>query len=147
MAPRTETGLLAMTQNAWGGAPLWRRREERLARILDEHRPAVLGLQEIHAAAPTGEDSQAHGLAVRAGGYRAFFWPGEIAESGACEGVALLCRDDVEVLGQAVTRLSLDRDDPLDRVTQRVLARTTICFAGAVVDVLVAHLSISKRAR
>jgi endonuclease/exonuclease/phosphatase family metal-dependent hydrolase len=147
MDQRARSELLVMTQNAWGGAPLWHRREARLARILHDLRPAVLGLQEIHAAAPTGDDSQAHGLARRAGGYRASFWPGEIAEGGACEGVALLCRDDVEVLGQAVIRLSLDRDDPLDRVTQRVLARTSIRFAGEVVDVLVAHLSISKRAR
>jgi endonuclease/exonuclease/phosphatase family metal-dependent hydrolase len=147
MEPRAETQLLVMTQNAWGGAPLWRSREERLARILGDLRPAVVAMQEIHAPLPTGDDSQAHGLARRAGGYRASFWPGEVAGSGASEGVALLVRDDVEVLDQAVTKLSLDRDDPLDRVGQRVLARTSIRFAGAVVDVLVSHLSISKRAR
>jgi endonuclease/exonuclease/phosphatase family metal-dependent hydrolase len=147
MASSPYGDLLVMTQNAWGGAPLWRRREERLARLLEEHRPAVLGLQEIHAAAPAGEDSQAHTLARRAGGYRATFWPSEIAPSGACEGVALLCRDDVEVVEQAVAPLSQDRSDPLDRVCARVVARTTVRWGDATVDVLVTHLAISKTAR
>ncbi len=139
--------FLVMTQNAWGGAPMWHRREERLARILAERSPAVLGMQEIRAASTSGLDSQAHALARRAGGYTPFFWPGQVAADGTCEGVALLCRDDLEVIEHATERLSLDPDDVLDRVTQRVVSRTSLRFRGAVIDVLVAHLPISKRAR
>ncbi len=139
--------FLAMTQNAWGGAPLWRRREERLARLLAERAPAVLGMQEIRAASPSGLEGQAHSLARRAGGYQPFFWPSHVGADGACEGVALLCRDDLEVIDHATERLSLDPDDALDRVTQRLVARTQVRFRGAVIDVFVTHLPISKRAR
>jgi endonuclease/exonuclease/phosphatase family metal-dependent hydrolase len=144
--PPTGSDLVVMTQNAWGGGPLWRDRERRLARILEHRRPTVLGLQEIRAASTSGDESQAHDLARRAG-YRALFWPGQVAPDGRCEGNALLYREDVEVIDRASQWLSLDQDDPLDRVTRRVVARTTIRVAGSVVDVIVAHLPISKRAR
>lgn len=147
MIAPSASDFLVMTQNAWGGAPLWRRREERLARILTERSPAVLGMQEIRAASASGNESQAHSLARRASGYTPFFWPGHVAADGACEGVALLCRDDLVVLEHATERLSLDPDDVLDRVTQRVVSRTSLRFRGVVIDVLVAHLPISKRAR
>ncbi len=146
LAP-SDADFLVMTQNAWGGAPLWRRREERLARILAERSPAVLGMQEIRAASASGLESQAHSLARRASGYTPFFWPSHLGNDGACEGVALLCRDDLELLDHATERLSLDPDDALDRVTQRIVARTSLRFRGVVIDVFVTHLPISKRAR
>jgi len=138
--------LLVMTQNAWGGAPRWSARERRLADLLARRRPAVVGLQEIHAASTTSDDTQAHQLARRAG-YRAFFWPGQVAPDGHCEGNALLLRDDVVVLDTTSRWLSLDEDDPLDRVARRVVARASLRVRGTLVDVLVAHLPISKRAR
>jgi endonuclease/exonuclease/phosphatase family metal-dependent hydrolase len=145
MAPPSE--LVVMTQNAWGGAPLWRERERRLARILTDRRPAVMGLNEIHASSASGDDSQAHALAQRAGGYSAHFWAGQVGPDGHAEGNALLCRDDVEVVGRASQWLSLDPDDPLDRVARRVVTRTTIRLGGTLADVLVTHLPISKAAR
>lgn len=141
------TELLVMTQNAWGGAPLWRERERRLADLLVDRRPALLGLQEIHASRAGGDDSQAHQLARRTGGYRALFWPGQIAADGRCEGNALLCRDDIAVQGSSSTWLSLDEEDPLDWVARRVIARTTVRIAGTVADVFVTHLPISRKAR
>lgn len=147
MSPAREIELVVMTQNAWGGAPVWRDRERRLAQILERRRPTVLGLQEIRAASASEGESQAHDLARRAGGYRALFWPGQVEPDGRCEGNALLCRDDVEVIEQASQWLSLDRDDPLDRVTRRVIARTTLGLAGQRVDVFLAHMPISKGAR
>jgi endonuclease/exonuclease/phosphatase family metal-dependent hydrolase len=138
--------VVVATQNAWGGAPRWRDRERRLARHLEAERPAVLGLQEIHAPSTSGEESQAHDLARRTG-YRAFFWPGQVAKDGRCEGNALLCRADLEVLGCTSAWLSLDAKDPLDRVTRRVVAQTTVRVAAITFDVFVTHLPISKRAR
>jgi endonuclease/exonuclease/phosphatase family metal-dependent hydrolase len=138
--------VVIATQNAWGGAPRWRNRERRLARYLEAERPAVLGLQEIHAPSTSGEGSQAHALA-RQTGYRAFFWPGQVATDGRCEGNALLCRGDIAVLGSKSTWLSLDAKDPLDRVTRRVIAQTTVRASGVILDVFVTHLPISKRAR
>jgi endonuclease/exonuclease/phosphatase family metal-dependent hydrolase len=144
---RLASDLVVMTQNAWGGAPLWSERERRLAGILGERRPAVVGLNEIHAASPSGDESQAHALARRAGGYRAFFWAGQVGADGHAEGNAVLCRDDVEVIDRASSPLSLDDGDPLDRVARRVVTRTTLCLAGTIVDVIVTHLPISKGAR
>jgi endonuclease/exonuclease/phosphatase family metal-dependent hydrolase len=139
--------VVVATQNAWGGAPRWRDRERRLARYLEAERPAVLGLQEIHAPSTSGEESQAHDLARQTGGYRAFFWPGQVAKDGRCEGNALLCRGDIAVLGSRSVWLSLDANDALDRVARRVIAQTTVRVAGVTFDVFVTHLPVSKRAR
>lgn len=142
-----ERDLVIMTQNLWGGAALWERRRAMLVRLIGDVRPCVLGLQEVHAQGASGDLGQAGELARLVGGYRAWFAPGRVAASGACEGVALLCREDIEVLGHSVEALTLDRDDPFERDSQRVVLRAAIRRAGAVVDVLVTHLSLSRRAR
>ncbi|MGK4009306.1 endonuclease/exonuclease/phosphatase family protein [Sorangium sp. So ce1036] len=139
--------LAVLTQNIWGGAALWERRRAMLARLMDELRPAIIGLQEVHAEAASGDLGQAGELAGLLGGYRAWFAPGRVWASGACEGVALLCRDDIEVLGHSVEALTLDRDDPFEGDSQRVVLRAAIRRAGQVIDVLVTHLSLSRRAR
>ncbi|WP_437278902.1 endonuclease/exonuclease/phosphatase family protein [Sorangium sp. So ce375] len=139
--------LVVLTQNIWGGVALWERRRTMLARLIGDLRPGLIGLQEVHAPMPSGDLGQAGELSRLAGGYRAWFAPGRVAASGECEGVALLCREDIEVLDHSVEALTLDRDDPFERDSQRVVLRAAIRHAGAVVDVLVTHLSLSKRAR
>jgi endonuclease/exonuclease/phosphatase family metal-dependent hydrolase len=104
-------------------------------------------MQEVHAARGAERASQANALAERAGGYRAFYWPGHEDRAGATEGNALLVREDVEVVSTAVRALSLDEHDPLDRVTRRIVARAALRHEGGVVDVIVTHLPISRRAR
>jgi endonuclease/exonuclease/phosphatase family metal-dependent hydrolase len=138
--------LVVLTQNAWGGAPLWTRRRERLARAIAELEPHVVGLQEIHAPALTGDESQAHELAEILGGYDVLFAPGRVASGGACEGVALLVRKGLEVLDSSTWKLTVDRADPLDGPHQRVVLRAAIRHGG-VVEVLVTHLSLSRKAR
>jgi endonuclease/exonuclease/phosphatase family metal-dependent hydrolase len=139
--------LVVLTQNAWGGAPLWTRRRERLARAIADLQPDVAGLQEIHAPTPSGEGSQAHELAEIAGGYDAWFVPGRVTENGACEGVALLIRRGLEVVERSSLNLSLDAGDALEGRHQRVVLRASVRRGGAIVDVLATHLSLSKRAR
>ena len=138
---------MVLTQNAWGGAPLWARRRERLARAIAELGPDVACLQEIHASTPSGEGSQAHELAALAGGYDTWFVPGRVTENGACEGVAMLLRRGLEVVERSELRLSLDIKDPLEGRHQRVVLRAAVRKEGVVVDVLATHLSLSKRAR
>lgn len=135
--------IVVLTQNAWGGAALWERRRAMLARLIGDLRPDVVGLQEVHAPAP-GEPGQAAELA---GGYRVWFAPGKVTASGACEGVALLCSEDVEVLDHSVEALTLDRDDRFEGDSQRVVLRAAVRRGGAVIDVLVTHLSLSRPAR
>ncbi|WP_437676280.1 endonuclease/exonuclease/phosphatase family protein [Sorangium sp. So ce131] len=139
--------IVFLTQNIWGGVALWERRRTMLARLISEMRPGVIGLQEVHAQAARGDLGQAGELARLAGGYRAWFAPGRVAAGGECEGVALLCREDIEVIDHSLEALTLDRDDPFERDSQRVVLRAAIRQAGAVVDVLVTHLSLSRRAR
>ncbi|WP_437484959.1 endonuclease/exonuclease/phosphatase family protein [Sorangium sp. So ce1014] len=139
--------LVILTQNIWGGAALWERRRTMLARLISDLRPGLIGLQEVHAPGASGELGQAGELARLAGGYRAWFAPGRVAAGGECEGVALLCREDIEVLDHSLEALTLDREDPFERDSQRVVLRAAIRHAGAVIDVLVTHLSLSKRAR
>jgi len=82
------------------------------------------------------------------GHYKSWFAPGRIWPEGRCEGVALLIRDDIEVLAHSVEALTLDRDDPFERESQRIVLRAAIRPRGAeVVDVLVTHLSLSRQAR
>jgi endonuclease/exonuclease/phosphatase family metal-dependent hydrolase len=107
----------------------------------------VVGLQEVHAPALGDSTGQAGELAALAGGYKAWFAPGRIAASGACEGVALLCREDIEVLDHSVEALTLDRDDPFEGASQRVVLRAAIRRGAAIIDVLVTHLSLSRAAR
>ncbi len=139
--------LVILTQNIWGGAALWERRRTMLARLISDLRPGIIGLQEVHAPGASGDLGQAGELARLAGGYRAWFAPGRVAAGGECEGVALLCREDIEVLDHSLEALTLDREDPFERDSQRVVLRAAIRHAGAVIDVLVTHLSLSKRAR
>jgi endonuclease/exonuclease/phosphatase family metal-dependent hydrolase len=139
--------LVVLTQNAWGGAALWGHRRALLARLIRDLQPGIVGLQEVHAPAAAGGAGQAGELAALAGGYRAWFAPGRVAASGACEGVALLCREDVEVIDHSVEALTLDRDDPLEGHSQRVVLRAAIRRGPAVLDVLVTHLSLSRSAR
>lgn len=134
-----------MTQNAFGRGPRWPARRAALARRIAAVRPDVVGLQEVHAADPAGAASQAHELAALVGGYHVDFAPGRVDPSGACEGVALLCR--VGIRERAVASLTLDRGDLLDRAGQRVVLCATLDLPGGVVDVLVTHLSLSHRAR
>ena len=138
---------VVLSQNAWGGAALWGERRVLLARLISELRPSVVGLQEVHAAAAAGDAGQAGELAALAGGYRAWFAPGRIAASGACEGVALLCREDVEVLDHSVEALTLDRNDPFEGDSQRVVLRAAVRRGAAIIDLLVTHLSLSRSAR
>jgi len=141
-----DAGFVVLTQNAWGGAPLWKRRAARLARAIADLAPDVVGLQEIHAPEPRDAQSQAHELAAAIGGYRALFAPGRVTASGHAEGVALLVREDVRVVEREVLALSVDPDDALDAPHQRVVLRATV-ERGLTVDVLCTHLSLSKPAR
>jgi endonuclease/exonuclease/phosphatase family metal-dependent hydrolase len=136
-----------LTQNAWGAAPFWKSRSERLARSIVEHAPEVVGLQEIHAETPSGEGSQAHELAALAGGYDAWFAPGRVTPSGHAEGVALLVKRGSPVVDHSVLKLSVDPDDLLDRHNQRVVLHATLRHEGALVDVLATHLSLSRSSR
>ena len=138
--------LLVLTQNAWGQAPGWERRKARLVRKIAELRPHVVGLQEVHApSAATGERSQAHEIAEMVGGYDTYFAPGRVRGSGACEGVAVLCRCDVRE--HSVESLTLDRSDRWDGESQRIVLCVTIELPVGTVDVFVTHLSLSERAR
>lgn len=138
--------LTVLTQNAWGGAPLWSRRRERLARAIADLEPDVVGLQEIHAPVTTGEESQAHEIAQILGGYTVIFAPGRITPRGACEGVALLVREGIEIADHSRWKLTVDREDALDAPHQRVVLRAAI-HRSVPVEVLVTHLSLSKRSR
>ena len=143
-----ESSLVVLTQNAWGGAPLWAQRRERLARAIADLGPDVVGLQEIHAPTPSGDGSQAHELAELAGGYDAWFAPGRVTASGHAEGVALLVkRSSLVALDRSVLALSLDAADPLEGPHQRVVLRAAVRRGDTVVDVLCTHLSLSRRAR
>lgn len=142
-----EAELVVLTQNAWGLAPLWPMRRVFLARRIAELRPAVVGLQEVLGGDVRGPLNQAEEIARHAGGYRVWYAPGRIAASGSAEGVALLCRDDVEVLEHSVESLTLDRADRWDGRNQRIVLRAAIRHGGVVIDVLVTHLSLSRRAR
>lgn len=139
-------GLVVLTQNAWGGAPLWTRRRDRLARAIAELEPDVVGLQEIHAPTTRGDESQAHEIAGLLGGYEVIFAPGRVTPGGACEGVALLVRRDLVIEDQSSWKLSVDTTDPLDAPHQRVVLRAAL-RRGVLVEVLVTHLSLSKKAR
>lgn len=145
----TPNELVVLTQNAWGGAPLWTRRRERLARAISDVEPDVVALQEIHAPSTLGTEGQAHEIAELLGGYQVAFAPGRIAASGACEGVALLVRNGIEIEDQSSLRLSTDAGDTLDAPHPRVVLCATLATrrAGARIDVMVTHLSLSKRAR
>src|SRR4051794_36697907 len=75
---RNERAMIILTQNIWGGAPLWWLRRRSLARRIAHLRPDVVGLQEVHAPDPGGGASQAHELGGLAGGYHAIFAPGRV---------------------------------------------------------------------
>lgn len=139
--------IVVLTQNAWGGAPLWRRRRERLAGAIADREPDVVGLQEIHAPSTLGDESQAHELADLIGGYDAIYAPGRVTAGGTSEGVALLVRHGRAIVDHMAWKLSLDPRDPLDAPHQRVVLRATLQQRGAVIDVLVTHLSLSRAAR
>jgi endonuclease/exonuclease/phosphatase family metal-dependent hydrolase len=143
------SALVVLTQNAWGGAPLWAQRREILARAIAALAPDVVGLQEIHAPSrERGETgSQAHELADLAGGYSAWFAPGRVTAGGHCEGVALLVKRGVGVKARGGFSLSLDASDPLEGPHQRVVLSASVERAAGVVDVHCTHLSLSKHAR
>jgi len=146
MVASSSRGLVVLTQNAWGGAPLWTRRRERLARAIAELEADVVGLQEIHAPTTRGDESQAHEIAEILGGYEVLFEPGRITASGACEGVALLVRRGLEVTDRSAWALTVDPRDALDAPHQRVVLRAAL-RGEVLVEVLVTHLSLSKKAR
>jgi endonuclease/exonuclease/phosphatase family metal-dependent hydrolase len=137
-----------LTQNAWGGAPLWARRRAALAATIAEIRPDVVGLQEIHAD-DARSASQADELAELAG-YDATFAPARVTAAGHCEGVAILVKRSALVVSHDVLSLSRDDSDPLDGPHPRVVLRATVRFpeeGDAVLDAMVTHLSLSRRAR
>jgi endonuclease/exonuclease/phosphatase family metal-dependent hydrolase len=145
----TVHALEVLTQNAWGGAPLWKRRREHLARAIGELGPDVVGLQEIHASAPADAASQAHELAELAG-YDATFAPARVTASGHCEGVALLVRRGAVIGDRTVLELSRDAEDALDGPHPRVALKARLRFpdrADAELTAIVTHLSLSKSAR
>ena len=135
--------LTVLTQNAWGGAAGWEPRLELMARVIGECRPHLIGLQEVHAAGPDGQGSQAHQLAERLGGYDTYWAPGKTHFGGRCEGVALLCERSVRE--HLVERLTLDPTDPFDGDRQRVVLCVRV--EEPAVDVFVTHLSLSASAR
>lgn len=140
-----QTEVVVVTQNVWGHAGAWPARRALLARRLGALRPHAIGLQEVHAPAVFGAPSQAHELADEIGGYETVFAPGRVEAGGACEGVALLCR--LDVTEHAVEALTLDRDDPWEGDSQRIVLAATLDTSIGPVDVLVTHLSLSERAR
>jgi len=137
--------ILVLTQNLWGGAPLWAIRRRALARRIALLRPDIVGLQEVHAPDPGGAGSQAQELCGLVGGYHATFAPGRVTPSGRCEGVAILSRH--AIADRAVVALSRDGGDLLDRCGPRVVLRATVDLPDGPVDAVVTHLSISRRAR
>ena len=137
--------MIALTQNLWGGAPLWTVRRKSLARRIAEIRPDFVGLQEVHALDPEGFGNQAQELGDLVGGYEAIFAPGRVTRSGPCEGLAILSRH-VIIASKALT-LSQDRGDRLDRLGPRIVVRALIDLPGGPVDIFVTHLALSARAR
>ena len=144
--PGTGDELVVMTQNCWGGAASWERRREMLARVIDELRPDIVGLQEVHAPEGAPDESQAHEIAALLGGrYEVHFAPARAHHRGTCEGVALLCARAVHE--RAVEALSLDPTDHLEAENHRVVLCSRIEHDGERVDVFVTHLSLSAQAR
>lgn len=137
--------LVVLTQNIFGGGPAWEKRKPLLARSIKRLAPDLIGLQEVHAASVRGAKSQAHELAELVGGYHVDFAPGRVAENGACEGVAILCRN--EIRERSVEALTLDRSDFLDRAGQRVVLCAMLDLPCGPVDFFVTHLSLSSRSR
>ena len=137
--------LTVLTQNIWGGAPLWPLRRRALAGRIAGLRPDLVGLQEVHAPDPAGAASQAHQLADRVGGYRVVFAPGRVTPSGRCEGVAILSGHPI--LESETHLLTHDRDDRLERFGRRVVLRALVETPGGPLDLFVTHLSVSRRAR
>jgi endonuclease/exonuclease/phosphatase family metal-dependent hydrolase len=137
--------LIVLTQNIWGGAPLWKLRRRTLAGRIAGLRPDIIGLQEVHARDPSGVTSQAHQLGDLAGGYRTVFAPGRVTPSGRCEGVAILSRFPIRE--HSVAALTLDGSDALDRLGPRVVLHALLDSTEGPVDAFVTHLSVSRRAR
>ena len=142
-----EGSLVVVTQNAWGGAPLWSKRRAHLARSIAAQRADIVGLQEVHSDAPTGEASQADELARELDGYDTLFAPGRVTASGHAEGVALLIKRPHVVVERSVLALSLDAKDPLEGPHQRVVLRAAVRVGETIVDALVTHASLSKAGR
>src|SRR5262245_28894110 len=105
--------MIVLTQNIWGGAPLWNLRCRSLGRRISRLRPDFVGLQEVHALDPYGGMSQAHQLGDRIGATCVIFAPGRITSSGRCEGVAIVSRHPIRE--HSVESLSMGRGDLLDR--------------------------------
>jgi endonuclease/exonuclease/phosphatase family metal-dependent hydrolase len=139
--------LVVLTQNAWGGAPLWRQRSARLAQAMAARSPDIVGLQEVHAETPSGEGSQAHELAGQMDGYDALFAPGRVTPSRHAEGVALLVKRRHTIVDRSALALSRDPNDPLDGGHQRIVLRASVRVGDVVLDAFVTHASLSRRAR
>lgn len=134
-----------LTQNIWGGAPLWNLRCRWLARRIALLGADIIGLQEVHAPNPDGGMSRAHQLGDLLGGHQVVFAPGRITPSGRCEGGAILSRHPIR--NHSVASLTLDRSDGLDRFGPRVVLHALLDIPEVPVDVFVTHLSVSRRAR
>jgi endonuclease/exonuclease/phosphatase family metal-dependent hydrolase len=133
--------LTVLTQNIWGGFPRWRERCELLADRLAKLAPEVACMQEVHG---TADDSQAHEIAERVGGYTVHFAPARTYEDRA-EGLALLVRHDANVHDPLA--LTLDPSDRFEGRNQRMVLAATIDHPEGPVDVFVTHLSLSRHAR
>ena len=146
MKAAPSNAIVVLTQNAWGGAPVWSQRRERLAHAIADLDPDVVGLQEIHAPDASGDGSQAHELSEILGGYQVIFAPARVVAGGACEGVALLVRRGIEIVDRSVWKLSVDARDPVDAGHPRVVLRATL-RRGMLFEALCTHLSLSRKAR
>jgi endonuclease/exonuclease/phosphatase family metal-dependent hydrolase len=135
--------LVVLTQNLLGFGPLWSRRKRRLAALVREIDPDVVGLQEVLAGGQAA--SQAHELAALLPDYQVDFAPARVLADGRVEGVAVLFKHSI--VERHVATLTLDLTDRWDRACQRVALSCLLEVQGVRVQVVVAHLSLSPRAR
>jgi endonuclease/exonuclease/phosphatase family metal-dependent hydrolase len=137
--------LVVLTQNVLGMGPFWERRKRRLAALIRKVDPDVVGLQEVLAEGVLAQRSQAHELAALLPAYDVDFAPARVLADGRVEGLAVLHKH--AVLERSVGTLTLDLTDRWERACQRVVLSCLLEVQGVRVQVVVAHLSLSHRAR
>jgi endonuclease/exonuclease/phosphatase family metal-dependent hydrolase len=137
--------LVVLTQNMLGLGPLWPRRKQRLAALIRDVDPDVVGLQEVLADGLISTSSQAHELAALLPEYDVDFAPARVLSDGRVEGLALLHKH--ALVERNASALTLDVADKWERGCQRVVLSCLLEVAGVRVQVVVAHLSLSQRAR
>lgn len=137
--------LVVLTQNLLGLGPLWQRRKRRLAALIRDVDPDVVGLQEVLADGLVSTTSQAHELAALLPDYQVDFAPARVLADGRVEGLALMHKH--AVVERNAATLTLDLTDRWERACQRVVLSCLLEVQGVRVQVVVAHLSLSQRAR